>query len=138
MSRATVVLFLLAPICFAQSSFSGNFRIRHIKRPGFSLAPTQLHEAEKLYQSVCAVVQRDLPNNALRPRFTVSLGAERDEIHGTSEIWLKKWNPGAFVEGVVVLAVNHRLSADMVQQLTKRAVQYNNAMVSVGDLKEGR
>jgi hypothetical protein len=138
MAKALVAVFLFVSGCAAQSSLSGNFSVRHIKKADFSLASVQMHEAEKLYQSVCAVVQRDLPGSVSPPRFTVMIGASRAEVHGRSEIWLTKWDPVSFVSGVVILAVDHRLTADMVQQLTKRALQYNNAMVSVADLKEGR
>jgi hypothetical protein len=136
MAKVIVTLFLFVSGCAAQSSLSGNFSVHHVKKADFSLASVQMHEAEKLYQSVCAVVQRDLPSSALHPRFTVMIGASRAEVHGRSEIWLTKWDPVSFVAGVVILAVDHRLTADMVQQLTKRAVQYNNATVSVAELKE--
>jgi hypothetical protein len=136
MAKALVALFLFVSSCAAQSSLSGNFSVRHVKRADFSLASVQMHEAEKLYQSACAVVERDLHSSASHPRFTVIIGASRAEVHGRSEIWLTKWDPVSFVAGVVILAVDHRLTADMVQQLTKRVVQYNNATVSVAELKE--
>jgi hypothetical protein len=136
MAKVLVALFLFVSSCAAQSSLSGNFSVRHVKKADFSLASVQMHEAEKLYRSACAVVERDLHGSASHPRFTVILGASRDEVHGRNEIWLTKWDPVSFVAGVVILAVDHRLTADMVQQLTKRVVQYNNATVSVAELKE--
>jgi hypothetical protein len=139
MLKVIVTLFLLASTCMAQSSSDGSFLVRHVKKADFSLTPAQMREAEKLYQSTCAVVQRDFHSSSeLHPRFTVILGAEHDEVHGRTEIWLTKWDPAVFAQGVVVLAFDQVLTAEVVHQLAKRAIQYSNAMVDVLELKPSK
>ncbi|HXZ42540.1 MAG TPA: hypothetical protein VEG68_17500 [Terriglobales bacterium] len=130
------VMFLLAS-GVGQSSSGGFFVVRHIKKSDFSLTSAQMHEAEKLYVSTCAVVQRDFPGSGeLRPRFTVLLGTDRDEVHGLTEIRLRQWNPGLFAQGVVILAFDQVLTSDVIRQMAKRGMQYANAVVDVHDLKE--
>jgi hypothetical protein len=48
------------------------------------------------------------------------------EVRGDSEIWMKKWDPTVFAEGVVVLAVDDLLTVDMIKQLSKRAILLSN------------
>jgi hypothetical protein len=137
MLKAMVTLFLLVSTGIAQSSSDGFFVVRHVTKPGASLTPAQMHDAEKLYQNTCAVVQRDFHRSSeLHPRFTVVLGAERNEVHGNTEIWLTKWNPAMFAEGVVVMAFQQVLTTDVIKQLAKRAVQYSDAMIDVSELKQ--
>jgi hypothetical protein len=137
MLKAIVALFLLVSTCIAQSSSDGFFVVRHVTKPGSSLTPAQMHDAEKLYQNTCAVVQRDFHSGSeLHPRFTVILGAERNEVHGNTEIWLTKWNPAMFAEGVVVVAFHQVLTTDVIKQLAKRAVRYSDAMIDVSELKQ--
>jgi hypothetical protein len=136
MLKAIVTTLFLLSTCMAQTSSDSSFSVRHVTKPGFSLTPAQMREAEKLYQNACAVVQRDYhSSNELRPRFTVILGAEHDEVHGRTEIWLKRWNPAMFAQGVVVVAFDQVLTADVIKQLARRAVQYSNATVDVAEVK---
>jgi hypothetical protein len=136
MLKALVTTFLMVSLCIAQSSSDGSFSVRHITKPGVALTPAQMHEAEKLYRNACAVVKRDFHGRKeLRPQFAVILGAEQDEVHGRSEIWLRKWNPAMFTQGVVVVAFDQVLTADMVKQLAIRAVQYSDATVDVAEIK---
>jgi hypothetical protein len=137
MLKAIVTIFFLLSTGFAQTSSDGSFSVRHITMPGVSLTPAQMHEAEKLYRNACAVVRRDFHSRIeLHPRFTVVLGAELNEVHGRTEIWLTKWNPAMFTQGVVVVAFDQVLTADVVKQLAIRAVQYSNATVDVAEIKE--
>jgi hypothetical protein len=137
MLKVVVTAMLLVTTCVGQSSSGGFFVVRHIKKSEFSLTPTQMREAEKLYISTCAVVRREFPGSGeLRPRFTVLLGVDRDAVRGQTEIWLKQWNPGMFAQGVAVLAFNQLLTTDLVRKLAKRGIQQSNAMVDVTDLKE--
>jgi hypothetical protein len=106
-----------------------------------------MREAESLYLSACAVVQHDFYRGAgeLRPHFTVIIGADRNEVHsdqikensvpGQAEIWMKKWNPLMFAQGVTVLAFNQMLTKDVIKQLGDRAVRYSNATVDVAGFK---
>src|SRR5260221_4224844 len=83
MLKTIAALLFLASACFAQSSADGFFVVRNIKKSGGILTPVQMREAEELYQSACAVVQRDFHGNTeLRPRFTVLLGTEQNQVHG--------------------------------------------------------
>jgi hypothetical protein len=137
MLKAIATIFFLVSTGLAQSSSDGSFSVHHVTKPNFSLTAAQMHEAEKLYQNTCAVVQRDFHSSReLHPRFTVMLGAEHDEVHGREEIWLTKWNPAMFVQGVVVVAFDQVLTADAIKQLAKRAIQSSNAVVDMAELKQ--
>jgi hypothetical protein len=118
MLKTIAALLFLASTCIAQSSADGFFVVRNIKKPGALLSPAQMREAVKLYQSACAVVQRDFHGNAeLRPRFTVLLGTEQNEVHGRTEIWL---------------------TGDAIKQLGKQAVERATAIVDLAELKQKR
>ena len=137
MLKAIVTTFFMVSLCIAQSSADGSFSVRHITKPGVALTPAQMHEAERLYRNACAVVKRDFHSaSELRPQVTVILGADRDEVHGRSEIWLKKWSPSMFTQGVVVAAFDQVLTADLVKRLAGRAVQYSNATIDVTELQQ--
>jgi len=139
MLKAIVTAMFLVATCVGQSSSGSLFVVRHIKKSDFSLTPGQMREAEKLYVSTCAVVQREFPGSGeLRPRFTVLVGTERNEVHRQTEIWLKKWNPALFAQGVAVLAFDKVLTSDLVRKLAQRGIQQSNAMVDVTDLKENQ
>jgi hypothetical protein len=144
MWKATFMLLVLASVALAQSSSDGSFSVHHSKRADFSLSPTQMREAEGLYQSACATVQNEFHDDAgkLHPHFTVVIGAEGNmvrqentETHVGYELWLKEWNPAMFAEGVVVLAFNQMLTPNRIKQLGDRAVRFNNATVDVSGLK---
>ncbi len=139
MLKTIAAVLFLASTCIAQSSAGGFFVVHNIKKSGDLLTPVQMREAEKLYQSACAVVQRDFHGNAeLRPRFTVLLGTDRNEVHGGTEIWLKHWSHAMFTEGVVVLAFDEVLTADVIKQLGKQAVERATAIVDLAELKQKR
>jgi len=103
------------------------------------MSDARLHEAEKLYLSACEVVQRDFHVvETVRPHFTLVLGAERNEFHNATTVWLKNWDPAMFTQAVVVMAYYQILTTDMQKQLTRRALEYANASISVNDLKNRR
>jgi hypothetical protein len=136
MLKALVTTFFMVSLGIAQSSDSF-FSARHMTKPGVSLTPAQMQEAQKLYRNACAEVQRDFHSKSeLRPRFTVILGTDHDEVHGRTELWLTKWNPSMFAQGVVVMAFDQVLTADLVRQLAGRAIQYSNATVDVTELHQ--
>lgn len=139
MSKAMITVLFLVSAALGQSSSGRFFVVRHVNKPDFALPAAEMREAEKLYQSACTVVQHNFhASGELRPRFTVLLGAEREEIHGNSELWLKEWSPALFTQGVVVLAFDQVLTHDLKRQLAKRAVEYATTMVDVADLKPDR
>jgi hypothetical protein len=139
MLKAIAALLFLASTCIAQSSADGFFVVRNINKSGPLLTPGQMREAEQLYQSACAVVRSDFHGNAeLRPRFTVLLGTDINQVHGGTEIWLKQWNQTTFTEGVVVLAFYQVLTGDAIKKLGKQAVQRATAIVDLAELKQKR
>jgi hypothetical protein len=148
MLKIMLTVFILASAGLAQSSSDGSFSVRQARHANLSLTPAQMREAESLYQSACLVVRHDCPTGAgefYPPHFTVVIGADSNEVHGNivpskkahsqPEIWLKKWNPMVFAEGVVVLAFDQLLTEDRVAQLRNRAVRYSRAAVDVSNLK---
>jgi len=137
--KAVITVLLLVSACLAQSSSDGFFVVRRATKHASSLTPAEMREAEKLYRYTCAAVHDDFHNGTeLHPRFTVILGARRNEVHGEKEIWLTKWNPAMFAEGVVVVAFHDVLSADVIRRLARRALQYSDTMVDVVELKQNR
>jgi len=137
MLRIMFTILVLVSTSLAQSSSDGSFSVDHSTHANFSLGPAQMREAESLYRSACAVVERDFHRGAgeLHPHFTVVIGAENNEVKGDAEIRLKKWNPVVFAEGVVVLAFHQILTVDVIKQLSNRAIRYSNATVDVAGHK---
>jgi hypothetical protein len=142
MAKIIFTLLVLASASLAQSSSDGSFSVRHAKHANFSLSGTQMHEAEILYQNTCETVRHDFHSaDELRPHFTVVIGTDRNEVHAVhllhigQEIWLKKWDPVAFAQAVVVLAFDEMLTREVVTQLSKRAVVYSNSTVDVSRAK---
>ncbi len=95
-------------------------------------------EAQALYLSACKVVEQEFSRtDPIRPRVTLVLGAESDAIYYPKrEIHLVKWDKYQFAQGVVVLAVNEMLPADMRISLTKLAVLEAESTVGVEELKK--
>ena len=96
-----------------------------------------MREEENIYRNVCATVELDShrARSELHPRFTFVIGAEANEVHSrrtqADEIWMKKWHPIMFAQGVVVLAFDQMLTRDVIVQLANRAIRQNNAKVNV-------
>ena len=138
MLKLLTTLLFFATVSFAQSSSDGMFVVQNVKKSGSLLTAAQIRQAEKLYQSACAVVKREFHGTTdLRPRFTVVIGTDHNEVRGTSEIWLKQWNPAMFTEGVVVLAFEQVLTPDAIKQMEEEAVRYTEATIDVADLRRG-
>ncbi len=143
MLKLMFTLLILASAGLAQSSSDGSFSVHHSKHANFSLSPAQMREAESLYQNACAAVQHEFHggNGELHPHFTVILGKEANQVRtspmksDTDEIWMTKWDPAVFAEGVVVLAFDKLLTDVMVTQLSKRAILYSNATLDVAGFK---
>lgn len=126
------VLLALPLVALAQASSDQSFSVHHSKKASFSLSTAQMREAEHLYKNACMVVQRDFQTAELRPHFRVIIGADRNEVHTESEIWMKKWDPAVFARGVVLIAL---LKTKAIDRLTERAVHYSNATVDVSAFK---
>jgi hypothetical protein len=66
------------------------------------------------------------------------LGTDRDEIHVRAvraEIWMTKWDPLVFAQGVVILAFDQVLTTDVIKELSIRAVRSSKAAVDVAGLE---
>jgi len=138
MLKVFVTLLLLAAASLGQDSPNHYFVVQQAGKSS-PASDARLREAENLYLSACEVVQRDFHMvESVRPHFTVVLGAERNEFHTASTVWLKDWNPAMFTQAVVVMAYYQMLTTDMQKQLTRRALEYANASVNVGELKDHR
>ncbi len=143
MLRVMLAVFVLVSAGLAQSSSDGSFSVHHSKDAKFTLSKSQMHDAESLYQSACAAVRQNFHSTTeLHPHFTVVIGADRNEVHsggmkvdGGLEIWMTKWNPTTFAQGVVVLAFQQLLTRDAITQLGDRAIRSTNATVDVAELK---
>lgn len=141
MSKLLAVLFILSSLGLAQSSSDGSFSVHHLNTVNPSLRPAQMLEAESVYHSACRVVQREFHKGASEPcpHFTVLVGAERNELHSRrtedGQIWMKKWDPIVFAQGVVVLTFDQMLTRDVIVKLGNRALQQSNAAVDVAGLK---
>src|SRR5271169_6461180 len=143
MLKVMFILFVLAAAGQAQSSSDGSFSVRHFTKPNFSLSKAQMREAESLYRSACAVVEHDFRSGEgqLHPHLTVVVGEDRNEVHAENtelhvgnELWMKKWEPTVFAQGVVVLAFGQMLTVDVIQRLGMRAVRYSYATENVAGL----
>jgi hypothetical protein len=144
MLKVVFTLLVLAAAGLAQSSSDGSFSVRHSKKANFSLSKAQMREAERLYRSACAVVEHDFGRGAdqLHPHLTVVVGKNRNEVHAEyteirvgDEIWMKKWDPSVFVQGVVVLAFSQMLTIDVIRQLGMRAVRHSNVTEDIAGLR---
>ncbi len=101
-------------------------------------------EAARIYFSACDRVARtirpvDPPR--LRPTFVLVLGAPNNETvrdGRMSEVRLKSWDPAAFAQAVVILAAREILTPDDLVHITRDALTYAQASVSVSDLRQGR
>lgn len=122
-------MLLLAAGCFAQDEFV-------VENNHNQKWPSA--EARKIYASSCAVVQQEFGSNqAPKPQLTLVLGADRNSVSfDRREISLTKWNPYLFAEGVVMLAFVGRLSYEQRILLTKRAVNWADSTVDIGDMKK--
>lgn len=122
--RFTISTLVLATACFAQEGITVHPKGRQ-KWPA--------REAEKIYLSACSAVQREFGSNrVVRPKVTVVLGADKDEVSfDEREIRLTKWNRQAFAQGVVVLAFEDLMPVDQRLILAKRAVIWAASTVEV-------
>ena len=93
----------------------------------------RITEAEKIYLSACAAVQREFGvHHELRPEVTLVLGAEDNVLaFGHREIRLKRWNSYLFAQGVVTLAFEELLPKNEQLSVAKRAVTWADSTVDV-------
>ena len=95
-------------------------------------------EAQKIYLSACAVVQREFRRTPpLAPQVTLVLGADKDEVWlNGREIRLTRWDRDAFALGVVWLAFADLMPSEQRLIIAKRAVSWADSTVGVEHLKK--
>jgi hypothetical protein len=124
----------------AQASVTPNTAPFGVSNPKNKKWP--MDEATRIYFSACDRVARsirpmDPPH--LRPSFVLVLGAQNNETvrdGKISQVRLKNWDPAAFAQAVVILAAREILSPDDMLQITRDALTYARASVSVSDLRQ--
>jgi hypothetical protein len=93
-------------------------------------------DAQEIYRSVCMVVQQEF-RHPVQPRVVLVLGADKDGVQfDEREIQLKKWNPELFAQGVVMLAFDDLMPLDRRLVITKRALNWASATVSVQQFRK--
>jgi len=123
---AALVLAAISPCC-AQTSFE----VRNDRKQKWPEA-----EARKIYLLASQAVEREFRlSKPLKPRFTLVLGSEKDQMDvNTNELRLVKWNKRFFTEGVVLFAFEQMLPSELKNKLTHRVLSEAEATVS---LEEG-
>jgi hypothetical protein len=100
-----------------------------------------MREAESIYHSACAAVQRKFHSGAstVHPHFPVVIGAERNELHSKrtqgGEIRMKNWDSIRVCTRRRGPSLYHLLTQDVIVQLTNRALRQADATVDVAGLK---
>jgi hypothetical protein len=121
--RFLTVVLVLTTACFAQEGFT-------VQRNGKQKCPGA--EAQKIYLSTCAIVQRDFgATHSVAPTITMVLGSYSNEVRfDKQEIRLTKWDRNAFAQGVVMLAFEDVMLVRRVA-MAKRAVIWVDTTVDV-------
>jgi hypothetical protein len=126
----TIVVLTLGIPSLAQEGLT----IRNSANPKLPVA-----EANKIYVSACAAVQREFRSSReLRPQVTLLLGTNKKEGLDISrrEIRLAKWNPFMFAQGVVLLAFEELMPQKEVLDVSKRALTWADSTVDVSQIKK--
>jgi hypothetical protein len=129
--------FLLCSFAYAQSDVP--LLVKNPKKQTFPAG-----EAGRIYASVCMVVGREVrPEHplALRPRFTLILGSDADQLvqrNQETELHLKSWDREKFAQAVVILAGREILKTRDVVLLGRRALSLTDAVVPVAELAEAK
>lgn len=132
---ALVAFLMLGSLAFAQAD--DPFTVKNQKNKEWPAA-----EANRIYASACMLVAREIrPERPpeLRPRFTLVLGAEKDQVlqrNQEIEIQLKSWNREKFAQAIVILAAREVVQNQNVVQLTKRTLSWTDAVVPAADLAD--
>ena len=122
--KFAILLFVLAGTCRAQDGLMINNPLQErISTP----------EAEKIYSSACAVIQREFGfRRALHPQVRLVLGADKNEVcFSGREIRLTKWDRYAFAQGVVWLAFEDLMPSQQRLTIAKRAVTWADSTVEI-------
>jgi hypothetical protein len=90
-------------------------------------------EAQKIYDSACAVVEQELGGNRIvRPQFKLVLGAATNSVnYDQRELRLTKWDPYLFAQGVVMLSFEDLMPPKQRAEMSKRALTWADATIDV-------
>lgn len=127
--KFAVVATLLTAFCYSQESFvTVNSKAKE-KWPAA--------EINNVYLSSCAAVQREFgsTNTPVRPKITLVLGATTNSLdfdNGT--VFLAKWEPDLFAQGVVMLAFEALMPPERRMAIARRALTLAGAAVDVTQL----
>jgi hypothetical protein len=93
-------------------------------------------EAQKIYDSACAVVEQQLGGNrTVRPQFKLVLGAATNSVnYDRRELRLTKWDPYLFAQGVILLSFEDLMSPKQRTEMAKRALTWADATIDVHHL----
>ena len=93
-------------------------------------------EAQKIYDSACAVVDQELGGNrTVRPQFKLVLGAAKNSVnYDQRELTLTKWDPYLFAQGVILLSLDDLMSPKKKAEMAMRAVTWADATIDVHQL----
>jgi len=127
--KVAVVVGLLTTFCYSQESF---VTVNSKGKQKWSAA-----EINNVYLSSCAAVQREFGpgNTPVRPRITLVLGATANSLdfdNGT--VYLAKWEPDLFAQGVVMLAFEALMPPERRMAITRRALTLAGAAIDVTQL----
>jgi len=122
--KFAISVLALTAACLAQESLT--IDNKHKER-----VPTS--EAEKIYSSACLVVREEFDvKTPLLPRVKLVLGTSKNGVlWDEREIWLTRWDPYLFAQGVVMLAFADLMTGDRRMVMTKRAMNWADATVEI-------
>jgi hypothetical protein len=136
---AVLIASVLSGAALAQSENRGPFDVQNQKNKKFPAT-----EAARIYEAVCVVVAREVrPEHPplLQPRFTLVIGADKDELvqeNQVAKVNLTSWDREKFAQAVVVLAAREILKINSVPTLSRRALAWTDAVVPLADLADAR
>ena len=121
--RFAAAVLILTAACFAPEGLT-------VRAKGKQTWPAA--EAQKIYRSACAVVQREFGANlSVEPSVLFVIGADKNEVEfGQQEIWLKNWDRNAFAQRVVLVTFGDVMH-DRRAAIGKRAVTWADATLEV-------
>jgi hypothetical protein len=122
--KFAISVLALAGACLAQEGLTiDNKHKERVSTP----------EAEKIYFSACAVVREEFDvKTPILPRVKLVLGTSKNGVlWDEREIWLTRWDPYLFAQGVVMLAFADLLTGDRRMVMTKRAMNWADSTVGI-------
>src|SRR5579863_1207351 len=122
--KLAISILALAAACSAQEGL----RIDNKHKQSVSIP-----DAEKIYFSACAVVREEFDvKRPILPRVKLVLGTSKNGVlWDEREVWLTRWDPYLFAQGVVMLAFAEIMTGDRRMVMTKRAMNWADSTVEI-------